>query len=214
VKKTKKRVPDDLAKTALRPTLGARADLLAAGEVVISSKGFARATVEEIAEKAGVDADVFYALFQGKGALLRALNEQFVKQLIAAIDEATQSGTWSSASAGELLEVAVRSILDVVMEKQGLVRAFLAHGATDRSLADGLRRIGTHLTERVTVSLGECKDAPAANDKAIAFSLLLSVALAHHSILVGDEWSGISFTRQELTHELARAIGAYLALDA
>ena len=39
------------------------------------------------------------------------------------------------------------------------------------------------------------------------------MALAHHYILVGDEWSGVSFTKEQLTEEAARAICAYLGLE-
>jgi hypothetical protein len=40
---------------------------------------------------------------------------------------------------------------------------------------------------------------------------LVSVALAHHCVLVGENWSGIEFTREELAEETARVISAYLA---
>jgi hypothetical protein len=55
---------------------------------------------------------------------------------------------------------AVRTILDVVQERQGLVRAFLAHGATDRALAAGLRQIGTHMTSRLVMALRESAMRP------------------------------------------------------
>ena len=42
---------------------------------------------------------------------------------------------------------------------------------------------------------------------------IASVALAHHYILVGDEWSGVSFSKEQLAEEASRAICAYLGLQ-
>ena len=190
-----------------------RRSLLVAGEAVITEKGFVRSTVEEISERAGVTPAVFYAHFQGMGALLRALSRVFVEQMTNVTDQSTGSGIWKGAAAREVVEVAVRSILDVVIERKGLVRALLTHGATDGSLAADLRTIGTHLSTRLIAVLAECTDVPARPSRAIAFSLLVSVALAHHYILVGDEWSGVAFSREQLAEEASRAICAYLGLQ-
>jgi AcrR family transcriptional regulator len=107
-----------------------------AGEALIGEKGFVRATVDEISQRAGVTSDVFYGHFAGKGALLRALNERFCDQAMTVTDQATKSGIWTNATARDVVEVAVRSILDVVIDRQGLVRAVLAHGTTDPALPD------------------------------------------------------------------------------
>jgi AcrR family transcriptional regulator len=207
---------DELAETATRPRHsdgGVFTALLDAGEALIVEKGFARATIEEIAGEANVTLDIFYAHFQGKGALLRALNDRFVAQMIATIDAATRSGSWSNAPASALMEVAVRSILDVVFDHAPLVRSFLAHGATDLALSAGLRTIGTHLSKRLCASLGECPDVESIDPRAVAFALLTAVSVAHHSVLVGDSWSGVPFLREELTRETASAVNAYLGLD-
>ena len=187
--------------------------LLDAGEAVIVARGFARTTVEDVAQKAGVSVDVFHAHFAGKGALLRALNDRFVEQMIDAVDATTLTGSWSTARVRDVVEIAVRTILDVVHERQGLVRAFLAHGATDRALAAGLRKIGSHMTSRLVNVMKGCMDAKAspASERTVGFSLLVAAALAHHSILVGDDWSGVAFTRDELTEELTRSITGYIA---
>jgi AcrR family transcriptional regulator len=201
---------DELAQTR-EGRVVANVALLDAGEYEIGIRGFARTKVEHVAERAGVSVDVFRAHFAGMGALLRALNARFVDQMIAAVDASTATGSWRGARVRDVVEIAVRSILEVVHDRQGLVRAFLAHGVTDRALANGLRTIGNHMTSRLVVAVRECIDAPAARDRTVAFSLLLSVALAHHAILVGDDWSGIRFTREELAEEASRVIGAYLA---
>lgn len=190
-----------------------RRALLVAGEALIGEKGFARTTVEDVAARAGVGAEVFYAHFQGMGALLRALSSTFVEQMMGVTDQSTRTGIWKGAAARDVVEVAVRSILDVVLERRGLVRAFLAHGTTDASLAVDLRRIGTHMSQRIIAVLSECTNVPARPSRAIAFSLLVAAALAHHTILVGDDWAGVSFTKEQLAEETSRAICAYLGLE-
>jgi AcrR family transcriptional regulator len=187
--------------------------LLAAGEAVIAEKGFARASVEDVSERAGLPPEIFHAHFQGMGALLRALSQSFAEAMITVTDQSTRGGIWKGAAARDVVEVAIRSILDIVIERKGLVRAFLAHGATDPSLAADLRRIGTHISQRIITVFAECTNVPARPSRAVAFSLLCAVALAHHYILVGDEWSGVSFTKEQLTEETSRMICAYLGLQ-
>jgi AcrR family transcriptional regulator len=190
-----------------------RRSLLVAGEAVIGQRGFARTTVEDVAVRANLDPPVFYSHFQGMGALLRALSANFVEQTTNAIDQATRSGIWKGAPARDLIEIAVRSTMDVVIDRQGLVRALLAHGTTDNALSADLRKIGTHLANRLVTAINECTNRPARPGRSIAFSLLASAAIAHHYILVGDEWSGISFNKEQLIDETATAICAYLGLQ-
>jgi len=205
-------VVDELAETR-EGNVVSLISLLDAGEAVIVERGFARTTVEDVAQKAGVSVEVFHAHFAGKGALLRALNDRFVDQMIGAVDASTATGSWSTSRVHDVVEIAVRTILDVVEERGGLVRAFLSHGATDRSLAEGLRKIGNHMTSRLVTALASCTDAKESpgTPRTVGFSLLLSVALAHHCVLVGEEWAGVGLTREELTEELTTAISAYLA---
>jgi AcrR family transcriptional regulator len=205
-------VVDDLAVTR-EGHIVSLLDLLDAGEAVIVERGFAHTSIEDVAQRAGVSIDVFHAHFASKGALLRALNDRFVEQMLAAVDASTATGSWSTSRVHDVVEIAVRTILDVVEERRGLVRAFLAHGTTDRSLAEGLRKIGNHMTSKLVAALASCTDAQESPGTArtVGFSLLLSVALAHHCVLVGEEWAGVGLTRAELTEELTTAISAYLA---
>ncbi len=190
-----------------------RRAILVAAEAVIGERSFARSTIEIVSERAGVTKETFHSHFEGMGALLRALSKGFVEQMFTVTDQSTHTGIWKGAAARDVVEVAVRSIIDVVVERKGLVRAILSHGATDASLAADLREIGTHLSQRLIAVMAECTNVPARPSRAVAFSLLLSVALAHHYILVGDEWSGVSFSKEELAEEASRAICAYLGLQ-
>lgn len=191
----------------------ARRALLLAGEAVISAKGFAAATPREIEERARLGPGAFEEHFTTTADLLRELSRAFAEQMITVIEQSTRSGIWKGAPARDVVEVAVRSILDVVLDRAGLVRAFLTQGAADPSLAADLRRAGTHLSSRLITVMAECSSAPARPTRAIAFSLLVSAALAHHTILVGDDWSGVSFSKEQLAEETSRLVCAYLGLQ-
>ena len=187
--------------------------LLIAGEGVIGEKGLWRTSPADIAAVAGVSVETFHVHFESTLVLLRALSAALVEQMNAVTDQATSSGIWKGAPARDVVEVAVRTIVDVVIDRRGLIRAILAECAQDESLANDLRSIGTHLSNRLLAVFAECTNVPARPSRALAFSLLVAVALAHHHILIGDTWSGVSFSKEQLTEEAARAICAYLGLE-
>ena len=214
-KKSKPSLKEDpLEETTEAPAALPRLSLLAAGEAAIAEKGFARATVEDIAARAGVSVDVFYAHFSGKGALLRAMCDRWVQQMTTVTNDATRSGIWDTASPSEMIDVAARSAIDAIYDHAPLVRAVLAHGATDASLAAYLKKIGTLLTRRVTKIIKETKAKTQKHigEREVAFCLLTAIALAHHAILVGADSTGHPFSRDEVATEASRAIAAYLGL--
>ena len=203
---------DPLEETTEAPAALPRLAILAAGESVIAEKGFARASVEDIAARANVDPDVFYGHFSGKGALLRALCDRWVQQMTTVTNDATRSGIWATASPSEMVDVAARSAIDAIYDHSPLVRAVLAHGATDPTLAAALKKIGTLLTRRVVKVIKETKSKAEKHigEREVAFCLLMAIGLAHHAILVGADSTGHGFTRDDIASEASRAIAAYL----
>ena len=191
----------------------ARRALLVAGEAAIAEHGFAAVTGRAVEERAKLGPGVFEEHFATTADLLRALSQAFAEQMLVVTEQSTRSGIWKGAPARDVVEVAVRSILDVVLERAGLVRAFLGQSASDPSLAADLRRAGTHLSSRLVAVMAECSGAPARPSRAIAFSLLVAAALAHHTILVGDDWSGVTFSKEQLAEETSRLVCAYLGLQ-
>jgi AcrR family transcriptional regulator len=214
-RKSKRQLEEDpLAATIEAPAALPRLSLLTAGEAVIGEKGFARATVEDIATRAGVSTDVFYAHFSGKGALLRALCDRWVSQMAAVTKDATRSGVWSTSAPSEVIDVAARSAIDAIYDHAGVVRAVLSHGAVDPSLGGYLKKIGTLLTRRVMKVIKETKSKSEKHigEKEVAFCLLTAIALAHHAILVGADSTGHPFDRDDIAAEASRAIAAYLGV--
>ncbi len=190
-----------------------RRALLAAAEASIAEEGFANLTLERVAERGKVSASVIREHFTDKDEMLRGLSREFVSQMRIATDQSTRSGIWKGAAARDVIEVAVRTVLDVVFERKALVRTLLAQGSVDPSLVADLREIGTNLSVRLIAVLSECTNVPARPSRALAFSLLMAAGLAHHHVLVGDEWAGVAFSKEQLAEEAARMISAYLGLQ-
>jgi len=215
-KKKSSKHEDPLAATIEAPAALPRLSLLAAGESVISEKGFARASVEDIAARAGVSTDVFHAHFTGKPALLRALCDRWVMQMTTVTNDATRSGIWATATPSEMVDVAARSAIDAIYDNAAVIRAVLAHGTMDPTLAGYLKKIGTLLTRRVMKVIKEFKSKQEKHigEREVAFSLLIAISLAHHAILVGADSTGHPFDRDQVATEASRAIAAYLGVPA
>ena len=217
---------DDLEQTLEAPS-APRLAIMDAAETLLPDVGFAALTKEQIARAANISIDVFHAHFANKRALLRALNERFCAQAITVTNEATRSGIWDNASPRELIEVAVRSILDVVLDNAELVRAVLASADADAEdgqpgggdaagaktdgvdLVEGFRQVGRNITARIMLVLDGMKVTDKPSERDVAFVFLLAVSLAHQTILVGPEWSGVDFDRDELYERMVRTVRGY-----
>jgi TetR/AcrR family transcriptional repressor of nem operon len=84
--------------TRTKPTAERRTDLLDAGLEVFAERGYAKTTIAEIVERAGVAQGTFYLHFATKEALLFALQERFKERMVTRAAAAiTASGAdWSA----------------------------------------------------------------------------------------------------------------------
>jgi AcrR family transcriptional regulator len=196
-----------------RPPRDERRAIVKAAKALIQERGFARLTPADVAAKAKVSDIAFRAEFPDMDALLKQLSLSFADEMIATTDASTRQGIWKDTAARDVVEVAVRSIVDVVLEQGYLVREILAASAREPAFAKDLERVGRHLSSRLVAVMAECTNVPVRPARSLAFSLLLTVSLAHHHVLVGNDWSGVVFTKEQLTEEAARAVCAYLGLS-
>ncbi len=196
-----------------KPPRDERRAIVKAAKALILTRGFSRLSPADVAEKAKVSDIAFRAEFADMDALLRQLSLSFADQMIATTDASTRQGIWKGAAARDVVEVAVRSIVDVVLSEGPLVREILAASAREPAFAKDLERIGRHLSTRLVAVMAECTNVPVRPARSLAFSLLLTVSLAHHHVLVGDDWAGVTFTKEQLAEEAARAVCAYLGLS-
>ena len=202
---TTARFLEDLAATVEMPTLGALAPrvlIMDAAEAVIADRGWNLTTAREVASFSGMSVDELHGYFADMRSLLGALAERFGEQATNIIDDATQQGAWKNRPSAQVTGVAVRAVVDLILARGALVRAMLAGDA------DGLRKVGTYLTQRLGHALAETADPPAPKD--VGFAVLIAISIAHHALTVGPEWSGVSLDRAELANQAAQAATAYL----
>lgn len=83
--------------------------ILEAAEMLLAEEGFARATTNRIAERAGVNVALVYRYFAGKEAIMGALIERIAEATHDAVKSALE------VNAGAPLPVAVRAMLDALV---------------------------------------------------------------------------------------------------
>jgi len=128
-----------------------RAELLATAATVFAQRGYASASVEEIAEEAGYSHGAVYSNFAGKADLFLAVFEEYMaergQELIA-----TQAGIEED----EPLEIRARALADQWMERFAedresflLHMEFIAHSGRDPELAERFGNRSAALREAI-----------------------------------------------------------------
>jgi AcrR family transcriptional regulator len=114
-----------------------RARILRAARMVFGARGFHAATIEEIADEAGLSNGAIYYNFDSKGELFFALLEERLDERIEHIRR-----TLASAPSGLALEVEARDATRSLIESREwrlLLLEFIAHAARTPALAERLR---------------------------------------------------------------------------
>jgi AcrR family transcriptional regulator len=116
-----------------KPADERREDLLAAARRVFAEKGLPNATISDVTEAAGVAKGTFYLHFDSKEALLGALKQQFVDDLVSrALQLYTTVGhdDWWA-----LADVTVESMIDYLLDHRDLIQVFARDGFQPQSAA-------------------------------------------------------------------------------
>ncbi|MFQ5417449.1 MAG: TetR/AcrR family transcriptional regulator, partial [Myxococcota bacterium] len=87
--------------------------ILDAAEAMVSEKGFEDSPVSAIVRRAGSSVGAFYARFEDKYALLRALSDRFVLQAMLTADEALGPGRWERSSIPTILHSVIRFLVSI-----------------------------------------------------------------------------------------------------
>jgi AcrR family transcriptional regulator len=148
-----------------RPRLAAsarRAQLVDVGRRVFAERGYEAASVEEIAERAGISKPIVYEHFGGKEGLYAVIVDREVEHIVSGIVEAISSG-----SPRERLEQAALAFLTYVKERPGGFAVLLRDApASKRSgempalMYDLADRVGAIFTEQFRKAGYDAKSAP------------------------------------------------------
>jgi AcrR family transcriptional regulator len=148
-----------------RPRLAAsarRAQLVEVGRKLFAERGYEAASVEEIAERAGISKPVVYEHFGGKEGLYAVVVDREIEHIVSCIVEAISHGT-----PRERLEQAAISFLRYVKERPGGFAVLLRDApASKRSgempalMYDLADRVGAIFTEQFRTAGYDAKTAP------------------------------------------------------
>ena len=117
--------------------------ILEATAQVLVSDGYSRLTTTKVAERAGVSVGTLYQYFGDKDALVRALKEQHVGEVLGAM--AAEGERFAGAS----LESKVRAALG------GLLRTKAAHGGLSTALSAAMIEIDGRVSLEESVGVAE-----------------------------------------------------------
>lgn len=187
--------------------------ILDAAEALICEKGLADASVPEIVRRARSSVGGFYARFRDKDALLRALEERFVREITARVAALADARRWAHAPLPIIVAALGRELVSVVRERRNLIAAFLHRATRDpESLLEAVR-FRAEVTRRVATLLLQRRDLLRHPDPELAIDLgvQFAFALMLQLVLVGEvRAAGRVLSDLELQREIERNFLAYI----
>jgi len=190
--------------------------ILDAAEELVAEKGFEDAPVSEIVRRANSSVGAFYARFEDKNGLLRALSQRFVEQAMATADAALDPARWEGATIPQILHAVVRFLVSTYRERAGLIRAFVIRNQTDLEFRARQDRISLYVKSRVCDLLlaraAEIHHPDA--ELAVRFGINLVFNTLEDVVLFGElRPSALALSDDEFAAELTRAYLAYLGVS-
>lgn len=189
--------------------------ILAAAETLIEEKGLADASIPEIVRRAGSSVGGFYARFQDKAQLLRALEERFFDDVYQRLERLAEAGRGRDASVAEIVRACVAELVGVTRARTRLIQAFVFRAAQDPEFHADALRFRARVTERVRdvlLARGERIDHP---EPAVAIDLAVQLAfgLMFQLVLIGELRAGARVLADgELAREIVRVVLRYLGV--
>ena len=121
-----RRAAPDRRRAAVKAPVERREELLAAARRAFAERGIQGTTVSDVTEAAGVAKGTFYLYFDSKDALLGAVKQRFVDDLIAEvgrfIEPVAREDWWALADA------TVERVFDYVFANGDLIQVFAQEG--------------------------------------------------------------------------------------
>ena len=92
--------------------------LLDVAESLVAEKGFAGASIVEIAHRAGSSVGGFYRRFRDKDGLLHALHERFCEEARATADAAFDPARWEGTPTADVLDEFTAFLVRIVRDRE------------------------------------------------------------------------------------------------
>lgn len=118
--------------------------ILTAGVEVFAERGYEGLSIADVCQRSGVSAGSLYARFASKEQLVRAIHHHAMSELMAeGVALFADGPEWRSLSTPDLIENAVRVLLEHFRQHAGIIRASILRSAADPQMREaGLSSIG------------------------------------------------------------------------
>jgi len=150
-----------------------REGLLDAAEAEIRDKGYADASVVEIARRAGCSVGTVYRRFRDKTALFHALDERWGEAFRATMEAAVAPGRWDGAPVLEILTGYIEFTLGQGRDHAELHRAAIHMASRDARFAARQRERAAELHQRLRALLVERQDEIGHAEPLVAIEFVL-----------------------------------------
>lgn len=147
--------------------------LLDATEAELREKGYAEASVADIAGRAGCSVGTVYRRFRDKTALLHALDERWAAAFRATMEDAVAAERWEGARVLEVLTGYIEFSLSQAKERGALHRAALIMAFRDASFAVRQLELASELHVRLRDLLLARRDEIGHSDPPLAIEFVL-----------------------------------------
>jgi AcrR family transcriptional regulator len=186
--------------------------MLDAAEELIHERGFDALTVGELVQRSRTSVGSFYARFEDKEALLRAVQDRVLTRVDLAFDERGRNPA-ATASLVEAVHLEVEAFARQVSRDAPLVRAFWAHGVdpvlSQRAWRTSRRHFGVFRAAMLKHA-DEIRHPDVEKAIGMAFSVF-TVMLMTISVNLAPTDAPVSSAKT--TSELSRVVLGYFLLD-
>ncbi len=205
------------------PTQQSRAEdtaerILQAAERLIDLHGFDATSVADVAAKAGISVGGFYARYRSKKALLHALDEYMITQMLAVLEREMGARKLADQSISIIIRTYIRMMTRFFQKHRTILRQVVTkvradnEGKTAERIRVFNRRAHSTLKERILTREDDIHHPDPS--KAIDLGVMMVSAAAREMVLFdGRALNQSTSSGRELINELTRAFCAYLQAD-
>ena len=182
--------------------------VLKAAAQVFARRGYAGATTNHIAERAGVSVGSLYEYFPSKDALLVALMEAHVHEGEAVLQRAAAEIAGASLPLAEIIRHLVRAMVELHGRDRELHRVLFEEAPLPRQLRALLADMEARITDRVELVLRSRPEVTVADPRLAAAIVVKTVEALTHNLVVHGERD-----RHDLdvyVDEIVRLVASYL----
>lgn len=188
--------------------------LLDATERLLAERPFEAISIQDVVREARSSVGSFYARFEGKEALLHALDERYLREGLATTESRVAEIVEQSRDLDEAMEALYRMLIRAHSERHGLLRALVLHARTHPNPAfqkrgDALLRSMLTGLDEIVAAFAPWKRSKRARQTA-RFAFMMGLhAVREHALFPEGPAQAAPMSEAKLAEELARTFVLY-----